>query len=1491
MPSPTPKCLPGGLLGAVAMGWLFPLGGPNQVPGGALPSLWGELDCWPWPRRSYACGESGRDYPPTMVPPESCAAWSEGRGARGNLPSSGDVESNPGPPYAWEATEDPFPTLGSPIADQPPDLLRLRRQMAVRYRPNHRLARLVEHGLARVASLEEAQALRARYSAAVASGFPVPSGRQPGPPRPPPCPRDSIPPPRVATFNCRSLNLDTAAALIAWVAEHDVDLLACQETWWADDCPRSTEVQAALRLAGFSLSYWCRPRGKGAKGKNSRAGGVALVARAPWTLTLASSERPEACKLEVTAALLHPPGRADLALRVVSAYLPPELKEEFRRPEDMAAALKVDGVAPQLVGADLNTKDDGWVLQQGLRDSAKTLHNDPKGIRKVEQMLRLTPAMPHEATHVRGNVLDLFLHGQGIAPSTPQVRPIPLDALGGTLSDHHPVCSTLGVGSVQWCSSRPSRDRAVIRWRNLSRQQISVFGDNVAAGLEGPPGPTAMEEESRIRVAVRRAMDSLPRVRLPGRSRNPARGWGDPQRELIKELQGKTATQIWKAFAPPVAAPSQPAGLRDSLLALSQASPLPPAAPPADPVLDIPLVHHGEVKAAIRKQAGKGSADPHGICPEILSMLPPVATEALAQLFDMVNKGDIPPAWMRAEVVPIPKPGKDHTILGGWRPISLTSLFCRLWERTVLLRVESSLNLSEAQYGFRRGRSATMLTSRLRTALRRALSITEYGHPPRKGHAVLLSLDATAAFTSVPISALQDRVRLLGVPEAPGILAWLGHQGSPRLQKVRGTPGSWVHCTSGFPQGSVLGPLLWALYIDPILRKASEWKPSLAGMGKPVPHTSGACGFADDTQLFASGTHIKEFGAFLGDQATTMVEQLEKDGIKLSGKSTAQLMFRGLTGNRLKAHGEYKVKAGDHSIQVTSETTSVLGVDFDSRMAGQDHKSRIAKGIRRGFTVLEAVSRLTTPSIVRQLYLTYVWPHVTYAATTRFNLGWNDPVLTAGSLPGRPTRQPGTYTHHQSVAGRSLYVPEDCKGDLVLTTLEYVEKLHNAAARLISGTVKGSETALVLREASLLPAGLMLDKLATREDERVARLSHASPGVNLVGLALPRGSNQHFAIAPVPGDREPMLEKLPYSPPWAAGQADRISFSLLSHKSKGVCPLSELYRDNVRRIEKATALLSPQGLCIMASDGSVKTVGDRYSWTAAGAACLRKANAETEKTARNAGTGACSYTAERAGVLCALRLLEESDVFGDILWICDSKSLLQALNKGPLGQTGYQEAQIWLRLLTLVESRGMKISFVWIFSHANPGVGQVFAPAKLHDEADALAETAVDVLEGEEPLNPDSRWVKDLRDTDPPPLWWVDAARLRYSIDRDAYLGPLPEVGSEPEIRTRRPLNLAKVAAVGAPKNRLLSCLRAGVWGPLGFEHEHARQCSWCGQQVPQRSGGICHMLSCPGAAAIRTDTFTEQTLWSMNVNIQRKLADYAIAFREGPTPSAPSRP
>ena len=193
-------------------------------------------------------------------------------------------------------------------------------------------------------------------------------------------------------------------------------------------------------------------------------------------------------------------------------------------------------------------------------------------------------------------------------------------------------------------------------------------------------------------------------------------------------------------------------------------------------------------------------------------------------------KRTLPLGWKTANVSAIFKKG-DKSNANNYRPISLTSVLCRIMESLVREEIiehmkENNL-FSSKQYGFITGRSTSL---QLLKVLDIWTHILDMG-----GQIDVIYIDFMKAFDQVPHRRLIGKIESYGI--GGDIIGWISDFLYDRTQRVliNGHPSASGKVTSGIPQGSVLGPLLFVIYINVL----------------PDAVDSYAYLFADDTKLFS----------------------------------------------------------------------------------------------------------------------------------------------------------------------------------------------------------------------------------------------------------------------------------------------------------------------------------------------------------------------------------------------------------------------------------------------------------------------------------------------------------------------------------------------------------------------------------------------------------------------------------------------------------------
>ena len=256
------------------------------------------------------------------------------------------------------------------------------------------------------------------------------------------------------------------------------------------------------------------------------------------------------------------------------------------------------------------------------------------------------------------------------------------------------------------------------------------------------------------------------------------------------------------------------------------------------------ITHEWVLKALMKTNISK-SCGPDELHPRMLKEL---AVELASPMTKQFNQslflGEVPEEWEMANVSPIFKKG-HRKVAANYRPVSLTSISCKIMEaavrETILTHLKRNSMLSTRQFDFLGGRSTIL---QLLTFLDKCVDAISRGNVTD-----VVYLNFQKAFDTVPHKMLMVKLQSYGISGV--ILNWINAFLNERTQRVIGNEiaSRKEAVLSGVPQGSVLGPLLFVLYIN----------------GLPDTLVCHCMMFADDTKSFREITDVADMNMLQND--------------------------------------------------------------------------------------------------------------------------------------------------------------------------------------------------------------------------------------------------------------------------------------------------------------------------------------------------------------------------------------------------------------------------------------------------------------------------------------------------------------------------------------------------------------------------------------------------------------------------------------------------
>ena len=296
-----------------------------------------------------------------------------------------------------------------------------------------------------------------------------------------------------------------------------------------------------------------------------------------------------------------------------------------------------------------------------------------------------------------------------------------------------------------------------------------------------------------------------------------------------------------------------------------------------------------------------------------------------------------------AKIVPIYKAGNVHDI-NNYRPISLLPSFSKLMEKILCKKLvnffDNSSIFYKHQYGFRKGHST------IHPIIHLIKSITESNDKKTKDKTLGIFLDLSKAFDSVSHTILLKKLEFYGVRGV--ILEWFKNYLTTRqhFTEINGIKSSLKATKCGVPQGSILGPLLYLIYVNDIENATSL----------------NILSFADDTTLFKSASNIPELVRDVNIQLQNLSTWFNANKLCLNvSKSNFMLFFpQNHFENRLYNNLNISInniQLNQISSWTNKNTIKFLGLQLDQHLTWNPHICALSNKVSNQLFMLNKVKK------------------------------------------------------------------------------------------------------------------------------------------------------------------------------------------------------------------------------------------------------------------------------------------------------------------------------------------------------------------------------------------------------------------------------------------------------------------------------------------------------------------------------------------------------
>ena len=386
----------------------------------------------------------------------------------------------------------------------------------------------------------------------------------------------------------------------------------------------------------------------------------------------------------------------------------------------------------------------------------------------------------------------------------------------------------------------------------------------------------------------------------------------------------------------------------------------------------IPPICVAALNELLAESKSKSAPGDDGITYAVLKKCSDNTKRVICDLINLcLKENTFPILWKKAKVRMVPKPGRDWKLAANYRPISLLPCLGKIFERYIykylLIELHQKNFFNKNQAGFRKGRSGQEHLFRLAQGIENGF---------KKRHCTLgLFLDVKAAFDAVWTNGLKFKINQIGLPMQLKNLLFSFLDDRSLKVNIDGTWSERVELRAGTPQGSILSPILYLIFVNDMTDSLD-----LSNVE--------ASQYADDVGMWTTQADARIAEATIQRELSKLEEWCRTWQVSLHPAKSKLVLYTRCPRHKQHLPDGPSVTIFGEKVDASYEA-KFLGVTFDARLTWEPQTRQIIAKAYKRLNLLRSISAVAEtpprPDVMKNLYTHSIRPIFEYCTLCIIN--------------------------------------------------------------------------------------------------------------------------------------------------------------------------------------------------------------------------------------------------------------------------------------------------------------------------------------------------------------------------------------------------------------------------------------------------------------------------------------------------------------------------